>query len=63
MGSVTLLTANGVIGVRSLLVLGLLAIRTPKEERMLVERFGKQYQDYMATTGRFVPHFSLGRKP
>lgn len=55
MASVTLLTANGFIGVSSLLVLSLLTIRTPKEEQMLVARFGQSYRDYMARTGRFVP--------
>ena len=53
--SATLLTANGLIGLFSLLVLTLLAIRTPKEEQMLIERFGQQYRDYMAKTGRFIP--------
>jgi protein-S-isoprenylcysteine O-methyltransferase Ste14 len=61
MGSVTLLTANWLIGASSLLVLGLLAIRTPKEERMLIDRFGQPYRDYMAKTGRFVPRISAGR--
>lgn len=55
MTSVTLLTANWTIGVCSLIVLILLAMRTPREEQMLVERFGQQYQDYVAKTGRFVP--------
>jgi protein-S-isoprenylcysteine O-methyltransferase Ste14 len=55
MASVTLLTANWLIGVSSLAVLGLLAIRTPKEEQMLIQRFGQQYRDYMAKTGRFIP--------
>jgi len=55
MASVTLLTANWLIGNFSLLVLALLAIRTPKEEKMLIERFGQQYRDYMAKTGRFIP--------
>jgi protein-S-isoprenylcysteine O-methyltransferase Ste14 len=55
MASVTVLTANWLIGLSSLAVLMLLAIRTPKEEEMLMERFGQQYRDYMATTGRFVP--------
>jgi protein-S-isoprenylcysteine O-methyltransferase Ste14 len=55
MASVTLLTANWLIGVSSLVVLALLAIRTPKEEQMLIERFGQEYRDYMARTGRFVP--------
>ncbi|QDU29465.1 Isoprenylcysteine carboxyl methyltransferase (ICMT) family protein [Anatilimnocola aggregata] len=59
MASVTVLTANWFIGISSLAVLALLAIRTPKEEQMLIERFGQQYQDYMVTTGRFIPR--IGR--
>ncbi len=59
MSSVTLLTANWFIGVSSVAVLALLAIRTPKEEQMLIERFGQQYRDYKATTGRFIPR--IGR--
>jgi protein-S-isoprenylcysteine O-methyltransferase Ste14 len=55
MASVTVLTANWLIGVSSVLVLVLLAFRTPKEERMLIERFGDDYRRYMAKTGRFVP--------
>lgn len=53
--SVTLLTANWLIGLSSLLVLSLLAIRTPKEEQMLIARFGDEYRSYMASTGRFCP--------
>jgi protein-S-isoprenylcysteine O-methyltransferase Ste14 len=60
MASVTVLTANWAIGLSSLVVLLLLAIRTPKEEQMLIERFGSQYRDYMARTGRFLPRFSHG---
>jgi protein-S-isoprenylcysteine O-methyltransferase Ste14 len=59
MASVTLLTANWLIGLSSIVVLALLAIRTPKEEQMLIERFGQQYRDYMAKTGRFIPR--IGR--
>lgn len=58
MASVTLLTANWMIGLSSVVVLGLLAIRTPKEELMLIERFGQPYRDYMARTGRFFPRLS-----
>jgi protein-S-isoprenylcysteine O-methyltransferase Ste14 len=58
MASVTVLAANWLIGAGSLLVLGLLAVRSPKEERMLMERFGQQYRDYMAKTGRFFPRNS-----
>lgn len=52
---VTVLTANWLIGVTSLTVLALLAVRTPKEEQLLVARFGQQYRDYMERTGKFVP--------
>ena len=55
MASVTVLTANWLIGVSSLAVLFLLAIRTPKEEQMLIESFGDEYRKYMARTGRFFP--------
>jgi protein-S-isoprenylcysteine O-methyltransferase Ste14 len=55
MASVTILTANWLIGATSLVVLALLAMRTPREEAMLIVRFGQQYRDYMARTGRFVP--------
>jgi protein-S-isoprenylcysteine O-methyltransferase Ste14 len=55
MASVTVLTANWLIGLSSLSVLVLLAVRTPKEEQMLIDRFGQQYRDYMVRTGRFIP--------
>ena len=61
MGSVTLLTANWLIGLASLLVLVLLAVRTPKEEQRLIDKFGQQYLDYMAKTGRFFPRSSSGK--
>jgi protein-S-isoprenylcysteine O-methyltransferase Ste14 len=53
--SVTLLTANWLIGLPSLVVLVMLAIRTPLEEKILIERFGQTYLDYKSTTGRFLP--------
>ena len=33
----------------------LMAIRTPKEEANLVEKFGDEYRTYMKRTGRFLP--------
>ncbi|MEO8268544.1 MAG: isoprenylcysteine carboxylmethyltransferase family protein [Aureliella sp.] len=54
MVSVTLLTANWLIGLGCIVVLAMLAIRTPKEEQALVDRFGQPYLDYMARTGRFI---------
>src|ERR1700752_1585626 len=34
-----------------------MAIRTPKEEANLVEKFGDEYREYMKRTGRFLPKF------
>lgn len=57
MASVTLITANWLIGLSSIAILGMLAMRTPKEERALIDRFGQDYIDYMKVTGRFFPRF------
>jgi len=35
-------------------------IRTPREERMMIEHFGQEYQDYMRQTGRLIPWRMLG---
>jgi protein-S-isoprenylcysteine O-methyltransferase Ste14 len=32
-----------------------MAVRTPKEEANLTEKFGDAYRDYMKTTGAFLP--------
>ncbi|NWG34291.1 MAG: isoprenylcysteine carboxylmethyltransferase family protein [Chloroflexi bacterium] len=32
-----------------------MAIRTPKEEANLIEKFGDEYREYMQRTGRFLP--------
>lgn len=53
--SATFLTANWLIGTSGLACLVLLAIRTPREERMLIDKFGDRYREYMRTTGRFWP--------
>jgi len=53
--SVTLLTANWLIGLSGVVVMTLLVVRTAKEEQMLLERFGDEYRDYMLRTGRFFP--------
>lgn len=37
------------------LVFCLLALRTKTEERFLIERFGRQYENYMSRVGRFFP--------
>ncbi|HVF24562.1 MAG TPA: isoprenylcysteine carboxylmethyltransferase family protein [Anaerolineales bacterium] len=35
-----------------------MAIRTPKEEASLLEKFGDEYREYMKVTGRFFPKLS-----
>lgn len=32
-----------------------MAVRTPKEETNLIEKFGDEYREYMKRTGRFLP--------
>ncbi len=39
----------------------LYVIRTPREERMLTDHFGKEYQDYMSETGRIFPRLFTRR--
>ncbi len=55
MTSATVLTANGLVGLTSLLVLALLFSRTPHEEAMLIQRFGDEYRAYATGTNRFFP--------
>ncbi len=53
--SVTLLTASAAIGFAGLVVLALLVLRTPNEERQLAETFGEPYAVYRRHTGAFFP--------
>ncbi len=53
--SVTLLTASAAIGVAGLCVLTLLVLRTPNEERRLLDTFGERYEAYRRRTGAFFP--------
>ena len=47
---------NWIAGPANIIVtLAFLGVRAPREEAMLLERFGKPYQDYMNQTGRFIP--------
>jgi protein-S-isoprenylcysteine O-methyltransferase Ste14 len=51
-----LLCANWFVGVTAgTAFLGVMLVRTPREERMLLERFGQEYRTYMEGTGRFIP--------
>jgi protein-S-isoprenylcysteine O-methyltransferase Ste14 len=53
--AVALLAANWFLLLAGSILIGLLVIRTRKEEELLVARFGDSYGSYMARTGRFFP--------
>jgi protein-S-isoprenylcysteine O-methyltransferase Ste14 len=50
-----MMAANWFIAALGILTFILMAIRTPKEEANLIEKFGDEYRDYMKRTGRFFP--------
>ena len=53
--SMSLLAANWFLLLTGALLVGLLVMRTDKEEELLVARFGDAYREYMSRTGRFFP--------
>jgi protein-S-isoprenylcysteine O-methyltransferase Ste14 len=46
---------NWFIAALGVLTFILMAIRTPKEEANLIEKFGDEYREYMKRTGRYLP--------
>ncbi|MEP6894989.1 MAG: isoprenylcysteine carboxylmethyltransferase family protein [Chloroflexota bacterium] len=50
-----LMADNWYIAALGILTFILMAIRTPKEEANLMEKFGDEYREYMKHTGRFFP--------
>jgi protein-S-isoprenylcysteine O-methyltransferase Ste14 len=53
--ALALLTANWVFVVLAVAVVAGLVARVPREEQMMLEKFGQEYQAYMQRTGRFFP--------
>ncbi|MBI5825960.1 MAG: isoprenylcysteine carboxylmethyltransferase family protein [Chloroflexi bacterium] len=50
-----LMADNWFIAALGILAFIAMAIRTPKEEANLIEKFGDEYREYMKRTGRFLP--------
>ncbi len=46
---------NWFIALLGILTFIIMAIRTPREEANLIEKFGNEYREYMQRTGRFFP--------
>jgi protein-S-isoprenylcysteine O-methyltransferase Ste14 len=57
-GGISLATGNWFFLITGVALLGLLVIRTSKEEEYLVERFGNEYRRYVQQTPRFLPRFN-----
>jgi protein-S-isoprenylcysteine O-methyltransferase Ste14 len=56
---VTFLSANWVLGAAGLLlVISIAAVRIPIEERQLHDRFGRDWEEYSARAGYFLPRFT-----
>lgn len=56
----SIVTANWYLFLTSLLPCVFIVARTRTEEHRLMERFGDEYRDYMAKTGRFWPKLRNG---
>jgi protein-S-isoprenylcysteine O-methyltransferase Ste14 len=54
--AVLLLTSNWFIGLCGIaIIISVIAIRVPEEERRLVDQFGDEYREYMKRTWRYFP--------
>jgi protein-S-isoprenylcysteine O-methyltransferase Ste14 len=51
----TLITANAYLAITGTAAFLVIVARTSIEEQKLIERFGRDYRDYMRRTGRFLP--------
>jgi protein-S-isoprenylcysteine O-methyltransferase Ste14 len=53
--SLALVSANWLFVAVAVLTAGVFFIRVPREEQMMIERFGDEYRQFMQRTGRFLP--------
>jgi protein-S-isoprenylcysteine O-methyltransferase Ste14 len=57
--AVLFLTADGFIGLCGIaIIVSVIAIRVPEEEKMLIEQFGDEYHNYKNHTGSLLPKFN-----
>ena len=59
LGSLSILSANLLIILPTIVLIILLYAQLPDEESMLLERFGDDYREYMKRTPRFIPRFRV----
>lgn len=58
--SVLLLTSNWFIGLSGIsIIVAVILIRIPEEEKLLIEQFGDEYRQYMKNTGALLPTFRI----
>lgn len=57
--AVSVMAANAFMAALILIGAVGLAVRTPKEEARLIERFGDEYREYAGRTGRYLPRIFL----
>lgn len=55
-----LLTTNWLFVILVALVIVGLILRVPREEQMMIDAFGDEYQTYMTKTGRYIPKWLAG---
>ena len=57
--SVLLLTSNWFIGLCGIaIIISVILIRVPEEEKLLIEQFGNEYRNYKQNTGSLLPKFN-----
>jgi protein-S-isoprenylcysteine O-methyltransferase Ste14 len=54
--SFALMADSWFIAVMALVAIALLSIRLPKEEALLIEKFGNEYYEYRKRTGKYLPN-------
>ena len=61
LAALSLVTANLLILLPSIVLLALLYTQIGGEEATLIEKFGDEYREYMKRTPRFIPRFRRER--